>query len=111
MLFACVNVSRRLNVDPELALRQATQRFVARIERAEALAVRDGQDWARLDLEGQDRYFDRAKEEGPVSAIAAVRARQIFDSRGNPAVEVDVVLDSGCARPGGSSLGSVDRAL
>jgi MazG family protein len=66
VLFACVNVSRQVNVDPELALRQATQRFVARIERAEALAVRDGQNWARLDLEGQDRYFDRAKEEeGP----------------------------------------------
>ena len=42
VLFACVNVSRRLNVDPELALRQATRRFVARIERAEALAAGDG---------------------------------------------------------------------
>jgi enolase 1/2/3 len=44
-----------------------------------------------------------------VSAIAAVRARQIFDSRGNPTVEVDVVLDSGAldraAVPSGASTG------
>ena len=81
VLFACVNVSRRLNVDPELALRQATQRFVARIERAEALAVRDGQDWARLDLEGQDRYFDRAKEEKDRSERHRGRARARSSTR------------------------------
>jgi enolase len=30
-----------------------------------------------------------------MSAIADVLARQIFDSRSNPTVEVDVALDSG----------------
>jgi MazG family protein len=63
VLFACVNVSRRLNVDPELALRLATHRFVVRVERAEALAAQDGRDWAGLSLADQDRYFDAAKEE------------------------------------------------
>ena len=62
LLFACVNVARRLNVDPELELRQATARFVARIEEAERLAARDGRSWTELDLVDQDRYFDLAKE-------------------------------------------------
>jgi XTP/dITP diphosphohydrolase/tetrapyrrole methylase family protein/MazG family protein/ATP diphosphatase len=63
VLFAAVNVSRRLNVDPELALRRAAGRFVTRVERADALATADGQSFAELDLATQDRYFDRAKEE------------------------------------------------
>src|SRR4030095_3744319 len=44
-----------------------------------------------------------------MSAIATVHARQIFDSRGNPTVEVDVRLDSGAfgraAGPSGGSTG------
>ena len=61
MLFAAVNVARRLNVDPELALRAMTKRFVERVERAEKFAAEEGKDWTRLDLAEQDRYFDRAK--------------------------------------------------
>jgi nucleoside triphosphate diphosphatase len=63
VLFACVNVARRLNVDPELALRQASGRFRARVERAESLAAADGRAFAALDVAEQDAYFDRAKEE------------------------------------------------
>jgi MazG family protein len=62
LLFAAVNVARRLNVDPELELRRATERFVARVESAERLAVADGRRWSELPLDEQDRYFDRAKE-------------------------------------------------
>ena len=44
-----------------------------------------------------------------MSRIAHVQARQILDSRGNPTVEVDVVLDSGAfgraAVPSGASTG------
>ena len=64
LLFACVNVARRLNVDPELELRRATDRFVARVEEAERLAAADGSRWTELPLEEQDLYFDRAKETG-----------------------------------------------
>ncbi len=63
LLFACVNVARRLNVDPELELRRATERFVSRVERAEELAAEAGRPFEELDLAGQDRYFDLAKEE------------------------------------------------
>ena len=62
LLFACVNVARRLNVDPELELRRATQRFVTRVERAERLADVEGRRWTELPLDEQDRYFDLAKE-------------------------------------------------
>ena len=62
VLFACVNVARKLNVDPELELRRATQRFVARVEEAERLAAAAGERWTDLGVEAQDRYFDRAKE-------------------------------------------------
>ncbi len=45
-----------------------------------------------------------------MSEIVHVHARQIFDSRGNPTVEVDVHLDSGAigraAVPSGASTGS-----
>ena len=44
-----------------------------------------------------------------MSTIAAVRARQILDSRGNPTIEVDVQLESGAvgraAVPSGASTG------
>jgi MazG family protein len=63
VLFAAVNVARRLNVDPELALRTMTRRFVERVERAEERAAGEGKEFAELALDEQDRYFDLAKEE------------------------------------------------
>ena len=62
VLFACVNVARRLNADPELELRAAAARFRARVEGAGRMADADGKDWAKLGLAEQDRYFDKAKE-------------------------------------------------
>jgi uncharacterized protein YabN with tetrapyrrole methylase and pyrophosphatase domain len=64
VLFAAVNVARRLNVDPELALRAMSDRFAARVERAEQLAMATGRSFTELTLEEKDRYFDAAKEEG-----------------------------------------------
>ncbi len=63
VLFACVNVARRLNVDPELALREATRRFRSRVEDATRLAAVEGLSFVDLSLEEQDRFFDVAKEE------------------------------------------------
>jgi nucleoside triphosphate diphosphatase len=62
VLFACVNVARKLNIDPELELRAAAARFRRRVEDAEQLASAEGKMWADLSLTEQDRYFDRAKE-------------------------------------------------
>ncbi|HWW80033.1 MAG TPA: phosphopyruvate hydratase, partial [Steroidobacteraceae bacterium] len=45
-----------------------------------------------------------------MSRIAAIRGREIIDSRGNPTVEADVILDSGAmgraAVPSGASTGT-----
>jgi MazG family protein len=62
VLFACVNVARRLNVDPELELRRAAERFRTRVEEAERLAGVEGKNWAELSLVEQDQFFDRSKE-------------------------------------------------
>jgi MazG family protein len=62
VLFAAVNAARRLNVDPELALRAMSDRFAARVERAEQFAADAGADFRALPLDEQDRYFDLAKE-------------------------------------------------
>ena len=62
VLFAAVNVARKLDVDPELELRRAADRFRARVEIAETLAAARGENWSELPLAQQDRYFDLAKE-------------------------------------------------
>jgi uncharacterized protein YabN with tetrapyrrole methylase and pyrophosphatase domain len=56
-------VARRLNVDPELALRAMARRFADRVERAEELAAAEGQRFTELSLDEKDRYFDAAKQE------------------------------------------------
>ncbi len=52
------------------------------------------------------------RREFSLSSIEAVHARQILDSRGNPTVEVEVVLDDGtlgrAAVPSGASTGSFE---
>jgi len=65
LLFACVNLARLLNVDPELELRGAASRFRSRVTEAERLAAEAGETWAELDLAAQDSWYDRAKAAGP----------------------------------------------
>ena len=78
--------SQELGVDPELALRAAATRFREDIE-ADCGLMTDGHD-------------------------RTIHARQILDSRGNPTVEVEVVLDSGArgraAVPSGASTGEFE---
>jgi MazG family protein len=62
VLFAAVNVARHLNVDPELALRTVSDRFVARVEEAERLAAGEGREWAELPVSEQQDYYVRAKQ-------------------------------------------------
>lgn len=61
LLFAVVNVARKAGVDPELALREASQRFQRRVEGAAELAATEDRDWAALGLDEQERYYQRAK--------------------------------------------------
>jgi MazG family protein len=61
LLFATVNVARLLHVDPELALRDAGNRFERRVSAAAELAAAEGRDWTALDLQAQEEYYQRAK--------------------------------------------------
>ena len=62
LLFTVVNLARVVNVDPELALRATSRRFVDRVETAEQLAAEAGQTWTELDLDAQEVWYVRAKE-------------------------------------------------
>lgn len=63
VLFTLVSVARRLNVDPELALRGTVAKFVGRVERAQRLAADAGEEWTTLARDAQERWYERAKEE------------------------------------------------
>jgi uncharacterized protein YabN with tetrapyrrole methylase and pyrophosphatase domain len=61
VLFAAVNVARKLKVDPELALRAAADRFRGRVQGAADLAAGDGNDWQDLEPDAQLSYYARAR--------------------------------------------------
>jgi tetrapyrrole methylase family protein/MazG family protein len=61
VLFALVNLSRWMSVDPEEALRAANQRWVGRYRRVEALASERGIDLAALTLAEKDELWDEVK--------------------------------------------------
>jgi XTP/dITP diphosphohydrolase/tetrapyrrole methylase family protein/MazG family protein/ATP diphosphatase len=61
VLFAAVNVGRKLKVDPELALRAAADRFRGRVSRAADLAASDRRSWNDLDPADQLAYYARAR--------------------------------------------------
>ena len=61
VLFAAVNVARKLKVDPELALRAASERFRGRVEAGVELAARDGRAWEDLRPDEQLAYYARGR--------------------------------------------------
>ncbi|MFL5861978.1 MAG: nucleoside triphosphate pyrophosphohydrolase [Solirubrobacteraceae bacterium] len=61
LLFAVVNVARKLKVDPELALRSASERFRGRVTTAGDLAASEGGSWDDLPPEQQLAYYARAR--------------------------------------------------
>jgi MazG family protein len=61
LLFAVVSLARRQKVDPELALRSASERFRARVEAAEAHARRSGAEWAELSDDERLALYARAR--------------------------------------------------
>lgn len=61
LLFAVVNVARHLRIDPELALRAATDKFRSRFEAVEELADERAIDLQRADLTTLDELWDEVK--------------------------------------------------
>jgi nucleoside triphosphate diphosphatase len=62
LLFVAANLARRLNVDPEIALRQANAKFERRFRAMEALASKRGQDFTALDLDAQEALWQDVKK-------------------------------------------------
>ena len=61
LLFAVVNVSRHLGIEPEAALRSAVAKFRRRFEHVEALARDRGVDLVASNLDVLDALWDEAK--------------------------------------------------
>jgi MazG family protein len=61
LLFAVVNLSRKLGVDPEIALQRANSKFDARYRGMEALAEGRGARMSDLDLPAQDALWNEVK--------------------------------------------------
>ena len=63
LLFAAVNVSRFLSVDPETALSQACDKFIRRFRLVEQQAALQDQDMAQLSLSELDKLWEQAKKQ------------------------------------------------
>lgn len=61
LLFAIVNLSRFLNVDPERAIRKATEKFIDRFEKMEKMIESEGKKVEELNLEELDGYWNKVK--------------------------------------------------
>jgi MazG family protein len=61
VLFAAVNVARKLRLDPELALRASADRFRGRVSGAIELAASDRRLWNDLTPDEQLSYYARAR--------------------------------------------------
>lgn len=63
VLFSLVNLSRFLHVNPEEALRKATNRFEGRFMHVERQAIRAGKELPSCSPEEMDRWWESAKSE------------------------------------------------
>jgi XTP/dITP diphosphohydrolase/tetrapyrrole methylase family protein/MazG family protein/ATP diphosphatase len=61
VLFAAVNVARKLKVDPELALRASADRFRGRVQAGVDLAASHGRNWNDLTADEQLAFYAQAR--------------------------------------------------
>jgi MazG family protein len=62
LLFAAINLSRFLKVDPEIALKKANAKFARRFHAMEKLAQDSGREFKDLPREEMENYWDAAKK-------------------------------------------------
>ena len=63
LLFALVNVARKLGVDAEIALMRSNRKFAQRMHKMEELAKQQGKSLAELSLAEMDALWEKAKQE------------------------------------------------
>lgn len=64
LLFSCVNLARKLDVDPETALRAANRKFERRFHAVEAALADQGRSPADATLDEMDALWEAAKRQG-----------------------------------------------
>jgi uncharacterized protein YabN with tetrapyrrole methylase and pyrophosphatase domain len=62
LLFAVINLSRKLSIDPRAALERANDRFSARFRTVERLAEERGIEMGKAELAELDALWDEAKK-------------------------------------------------
>ena len=62
LLFAVVNLARKLGIDPDATLKRATLKFKSRFEEVEKLAQARGIEMGRASLEELDKLWDEVKD-------------------------------------------------
>jgi len=62
LLFAAVNLSRFLKIDPEIALKKANAKFSRRFRAMEGLARKNGREFKDLAREEMEAFWDAAKK-------------------------------------------------
>ena len=62
LLFACVNLARHLDIDPEDALRNANKKFVRRFRVVVKELQKRGKDVEHVGLEEMDKIWDEIKD-------------------------------------------------
>lgn len=62
LLFACVNLARLANINPETALRRSNRKFERRFAGMEKIANENALDLNKLDLDTWDLFWNRVKE-------------------------------------------------
>ncbi|HYF81923.1 MAG TPA: nucleoside triphosphate pyrophosphohydrolase [Clostridia bacterium] len=63
LLFSVVNVSRFLKIQPELALRTTTEKFIKRFRYIEETALQSGKKLDRMSLQEMDKLWNEAKQQ------------------------------------------------
>jgi len=61
-LFSTVNLARKLQTDPEIALRDSVSKFKRRFAQVEKQVQKSGKDWEDFNLKELDQFWERAKK-------------------------------------------------
>ncbi len=62
LLFALINYSRFINVNPEDALEKTNRKFIKRFQYLEKESAKDGKELGKMSLAEMDEYWNRAKK-------------------------------------------------
>jgi len=72
LMFVLVNMGRKLDIDPEAALRSASRKFASRFARVERLVDKHGLELKALGLDALDDLWQEAKREETIESLEGI---------------------------------------